>query len=278
MREKPTKRHSSFWLHHFLGWDDDPHSFHGSSVVNKGVWVAHLIGFVPIHVQSWLSRKSKVIKMVLYTVIAVQTCCAACALLMQIFITPITAKSLFASLYGLRLLQPRHPSEFTGKLLSIHLCRKYSTHTSTRTTTCVGAPSPSQRSVRLALRTHSSFNNGAAESGTFPWRESSGHSCFGFSVEICQARCHPCSIFSCSTKKMMQNTSSSNIFLYTPVWANISSDIEFDKSAFISLDLGAQTVDPPRVASLRGKRSMSRCHPLCYRPWLPQQIAPPHQI
>lgn len=104
---------------------------------------------------------------------------------------------------------------------------------------------------------------------------SSGHSCFGFSVEICQARCHPCSIFSCSTKKMMQKHF---VFLYTPVWTNISSDIEFDKSAFISLDLGAQTVDPPQVASLRWKRSMSRCHPLCYRPWLPQQIAPPHRV
>ena len=40
------------------------------------------------------------IKMVLYTVIAVQTCCAACALLMQIFITPITAKSLRKIFYS----------------------------------------------------------------------------------------------------------------------------------------------------------------------------------
>lgn len=88
----------------------------------------------------------------------------------------------------------------------------------------VRAPSPSQRSVRLALRTHSSFNNRAAESGTFPWRESSGHSCFGFSVEFCQARCHPCSIFPCSTKKMKQKHF---VFLYLPVHSSLSKHLQW---------------------------------------------------
>ena len=46
---------------------------------------------------------------------------------------------------------------------------------------------------------------------------------FRFSVEFCQARCHPCSIFPCSTKKMKQKHF---VFLYLPVHSSLSKHLQ----------------------------------------------------